>query len=405
MEIKLSSGSLHPAIVTEAAGWFIEFRTGDTDGETRDRFMQWLRRSPEHIQAYLEVSGAWSELPTLDPGRKIDVAAMIARARAEADILPLSPTQRRLPRNGDSHRRATLSPLLGFRVAVAACAVLALIGVTLLMWDRGETYTTGIGEQRTVRLPDGSTFELNAQSEVHVLLSKRQRLLELREGQALFHVAKDRTHPFIVRTGSTSVRAVGTEFDVYRKHDGSTVVTVVEGSVAVYSSRSDERAATANLSPSSGTEAIGSRSASADPQRNGQVPARTSGSANLAGTNMQPTGETAPDAAAIFLCAGEQVTMSSSAVATAPRPVDAGAATAWVQKRLVFEETPLSEVADEFNRYNGRPLVIDDSELQRVRISGIYSSTDPASLLSFLRAQHGIQVIETDQTIQIKRRQ
>ena len=54
-------GKTHPAIIAEASAWFIEFRAGDVDGDARVRFIEWLRRSPEHIHAYLEVSGVWAE--------------------------------------------------------------------------------------------------------------------------------------------------------------------------------------------------------------------------------------------------------------------------------------------------------------------------------------------------------
>ena len=80
-------------------------------------------------------------------------------------------------------------------------------------------------------------------------------------------------------------------------------------------------------------------------------------------------------------------------------------ATAWLQKRLIFEETPLSEVAEEFNRYNKRPLTIEDRELQKVKISGVYSSTDPASLINFLRRQSSIQLIETEKNVRVVRRE
>ena len=35
-----------------------------------------------------------------------------------------------------------------------------------------------------------------------------------------------------------------------------------------------------------------------------------------------------------------------------PKRADVAVATAWVQNRLIFDETPLAEVAEEFNRYN-----------------------------------------------------
>jgi len=57
---------------------------------------------------------------------------------------------------------------------------------------------------------------------------KAERNVELIDGQALFEVAKDKTRPFVVRSGATLVRAVGTQFDVYRKRSGTTV-TVIEG--------------------------------------------------------------------------------------------------------------------------------------------------------------------------------
>ena len=171
------------------------------------------------------------------------------------------------------------------------------------------------------------------------------------------------------------VRAVGTEFDVYKKRIG-TVVTVVEGRVAVYSDGNSVQPLSARAQDEAHTL--------------------------LEGT---PTARELPHgrSSSILLSAGEQLTVARNGAA-APRPVDAEAVTAWVQKRLIFEETALSEVADEFNRYNTRALIIEDPALQQVRISGVYSSTDPTSLLGFLRAQPGIQVIETPQSILIRKR-
>ena len=91
-----------------------------------------------------------------------------------------------------------------------------------------------MGEQRSIQFEDGSTVDLNSRSKIRVKYSKQERDVELIEGQALFHVAHDTSRPFIVAVGATRVRAVGTQFDVYKKSNG-TVVTVVEGRVAVYS--------------------------------------------------------------------------------------------------------------------------------------------------------------------------
>jgi transmembrane sensor len=350
MKVKISNGRTHPAIIAEASAWFIEFRAGDVNGDARVRFIEWLRRSPEHIHAYLEISGVWAELPTSDPKGKIDVAALIARARGEPDVIALPPDGRRSASVPSAVEPRTL--WRSRRAAAALAAVVLLVVASVLFLDRGKfsgSYSTGIGEQRTVQLLDGSTVELNARSMIQVHLTDHQRDVTLLEGQALFRVAKDKQRPFVVRAGDAQVRAVGTEFDVYKKQT-ATVVTVLEGRVETY----DE-----------------------------------------AGS---------PGTAAIVLSAGEQLTVLPHVV-TKPTRTDTSVATAWVQKRLIFEETPLSDVAEEFNRYNRRPLTIDDSELEKLRISGVYSSTDPASLINFLRSQNSIQVVETEKQVRVLRRE
>jgi transmembrane sensor len=348
MKVTVSNGRTHPAIVAEASAWFIEFRAGDVVGDARVRFIEWLRRSPEHIHAYLEISGVWAELPIADPEGKIDIESLIERARGEPDVIAL-------PGPRASIAPAAVKPYTVWRsrraaVALAAVVLLAIATVILLDRDKfGGVYTTGIGEQRTVQLLDGSTVELNARSTIQVRLSAQQRDVTLLEGQALFRVAKDKQRPFVVRAGDAQVRAVGTEFDVYKKQT-ATVVTVVEGRVETY----DEL--------------------------------------------------DTPGTAAIVLSAGEQLTVVPHVV-TKPTRTDTAVATAWVQKRLIFEETPLNDVAEEFNRYNRRPLTIDDRQLGNLRISGVYSSTDPASLINFLRSQNSIQVVETEKQVRVLRRE
>ena len=350
MKVTIANGRTQPAIIAEASAWFIEFRADDVDGDARVRFIDWLRRSPEHIHAYLEISGVWADLPTADPQGKIDIAALIERARGAPDVIAL-PADRPRPSATPSAEKLRAA-WRSRRAALALAAVVLLSVATVLFLDRGTfngVYTTAIGEQRTVQLLDGSTVELNARSAIEVRLTAEQRDVTLLEGQALFRVAKDKQRPFVVRAGDAQVRAVGTEFDVYKKQ-AATVVTVVEGRVETYDDLNN------------------------------------------------------PGTAAIILSAGEQLTVLPHVV-TKPTRTDTAVATAWVQKRLIFEETPLSDVAEEFNRYNRRPLTIDGGELGSLKISGVYSSTDPASLINFLRSQNSIQVVETEKQVRVLRRE
>ena len=69
----------------------------------------------------------------------------------------------------------------------------------------------------------------------------------------------------------------------------------------------------------------------------------------------------------------------------------------------MFDSASLSQVAEEFNRYNERKLVIEDHALDTFHISGIFASTDPASLIRFLRARPELRVVETASEFRIEK--
>ena len=78
-------------------------------------------------------------------------------------------------------------------------------------------------------------------------------------------------------------------------------------------------------------------------------------------------------------------------------------ATAWTQRQLVFESASLADVADEFNRYNEKQLIVGDPRLETFHVSGVFSSTDPASLIRFLRARPELRIVETASQIRIEK--
>lgn len=405
MKTEQTRPKLNRQILDEASAWFVEFRVGDVDSIARGRFDQWLRQSPEHIRAYMEIAKIYVELPAISSQRKWDIQELVAHARSAGNVVqfertghavqPFSPTAESncpvLPKEQGSlqlqpslvkPRRAGASIA---RKSLAASIAIFCMAAALLTWttiNRYSTYTTQIGERRSITLADGSTIDLNVRSAVRVKLSKAERDVELIDGQALFEVAKDKARPFIVRSGGTLVRAVGTQFDVYRKKSGTTV-TVVEGRVAVLTSFDPNLA---EFDSRTGTSL------------DGEAHTNATDSSSVAGHLRESTGS--GKSPAILVSAGEQVTVTGQAM-SAPERADVAAATAWVQHRLVFDNSRLSDVVDDFNRYNTRQLVIEDRRLYDFHVSGVYSSTDPASLIRFLRAQPSIDVIETDADVRI----
>ncbi|QNK63472.1 FecR domain-containing protein [Pedobacter sp. PAMC26386] len=102
------------------------------------------------------------------------------------------------------------------------------------------TLTTANGETYQVRLPDGSLVWLNAASSLTYPTSLNKgdvRRVELK-GEGYFEIAKDKKHPFVVKTAEQEVKVLGTHFNINAYHDErKTVTTLLEGSVKVSSSK------------------------------------------------------------------------------------------------------------------------------------------------------------------------
>jgi transmembrane sensor len=341
------------------------------------------------LAAYLEIAAIWSEGSAFDSDLKWDPKTLIAQAAADAiNVVPLTDRSRTADAVAQSYTVSDLAPEKidvqqsrpmksaphWFRIAASIAAVGLLVGTTIWYQNfRLPIYATTFGEQRSITLADGSIIDINSHSKIRVRYSAQERNVDLLEGQALFHVAKNPARPFLVSSATTQVRAVGTEFDVYQKR-GGTVVSVVEGRVAVL---------------------LRSRSLSSETTDSHQVPA----------THGDEPGARKPDSsgnAPILLAAGEQVLVSATAMQKADHP-NIAIATSWTQRQLAFESASLSEVAEEFNRYNERQLVIEDPTLYDFHISGVFSSSDPASLVRFLRERPGVRVTETASEIRVSK--
>jgi ferric-dicitrate binding protein FerR (iron transport regulator) len=67
----------------------------------------------------------------------------------------------------------------------------------------------------------------------------------------------------------------------------------------------------------------------------------------------------------------------------------------WRSHQLVFNATPLVEVASEFNRYNETQLHVEGPIRDR-QISGVFSTDHPQSLVLFLQRDPSLLVSRED---------
>jgi ferric-dicitrate binding protein FerR (iron transport regulator) len=185
----------------------------------------------------------------LSPAAKAEVEARLVadpvfRAKAE----PLLAAWRAVPRYGedraaaDALRRAITvtdrRPVGRMAVAAAAAIVCAVLGVygpgvyrivaPVVAAHAVVRYTTGTGERRTVRLPDGSSATLGPETRLRYRATFFRPVPEVAVHGA---VEFDAVRPLDVRVGATRVEARQGKFDVENYDDVR--VTALDSSVQV----------------------------------------------------------------------------------------------------------------------------------------------------------------------------
>lgn len=203
-----------------------------------------------------------------------------------------------------------------------------------------EAYANSSRQQQTIQLPDGSTVHLDVGSRIDVQLSKAERRIELLGGRAYFEVAHDASRPFSVSARGARTTALGTRFQVALL-DQAVSITLLQGSVAV--------ADTGN------------------------------------GAQWRE-----------MLAPGEQLNFDVSTRARERRIVDIEVTTGWLQGRLIFKDTPLSEALAEVNRYAAVKLRLGDASLGSIAIGGNFAAgSDSEGLVNALVAVLPVKSVRT----------
>lgn len=322
-------------VAAEAALWVARLHGPDRDPVMEREFQAWQARSPAHREAFGRCTDVWMEVP------RVKVADAYAAVAAERQ------KQERHVSRSSTWRWASAGVL----------AVMLAAGLLQLQdWNGRGSYTTAIGEQRSVVLEDGTRMLLNTDTHVHVRMHTDQRTVDVDGGEALFEVAKDASRPFVVRVAGSEVVAVGTAFavkfvDTPKKANGL-AVTLIEGQVTVQ-------------------------------------PAKERGSEGLAPAKL------------VTLQPGDRLQIAHGVdgshgpgVSSVDRP-NVEQAIAWKRSEAVFQDAPLVEAVSEMNRYSRTPVVLLGSvPTADLRVSGIFRTGDSAKFARAVAALHGLAVHE-----------
>jgi transmembrane sensor len=235
----------------------------------------------------------------------------------------------------------------GWRVHLPAIAAAGLLVVGLGTWLSYRTtetsssvprmVATGVGMRETMRLADGTKVVLGPLSSVKTEAGygSTSRIVEIR-GDAYFEVVHNAARPFTVQAGNATIQDVGTKFAVKSDDSGNIGVSVTEGSVT-----------------------LAQKQSAAPP---------------------------------VVLKAGDQGTIETDGRVTAHRGAVTSDDMAWMNGRLVFRETSLSEVASELRRWYGIDLQLADSSMGNRHLTATFSGEPPERVLDVLRLALGAEI-------------
>ena len=301
----------------QACAWIARLRADTVSEEDHQAFALWLAANPAHREAMDAMLELWDDLGVL-------------RHYSPA---PEHVDERGFDRDNVASRRRWLAT--GMALAASVCLAL-LLQPRLGLEQEPLFYRTGVGEQLTAELEDGSTIRLNTATSLEITFNDSTRQLTLHRGEAFFEVAHQPERPFIVDAGNLEVRALGTAFNVYLQGETG-VVTVTEGVVRV-----TER------------NAPGSRPAQSE-----------------------------------ILYRDQQLAGDRSGLGGAST-VDTGHKLAWRDGRLVAESMPLAVLVEELSRYHPNRIFIAEPRLADRTVSGVFMLEDLDSIL--LALEHTAQV-------------
>jgi ferric-dicitrate binding protein FerR (iron transport regulator) len=229
--------------------------------------------------------------------------------------------------------------------AAAAVAVLLIaIGVTVFFNPNSKSrLATQYGQIKKDKLPDGTEVFLNANSTV--TYEKGWHEGKTREvwirGEAFFHVKKTPTHDkFIVHTDAFDIEVTGTSFNVTNKNGMSSII-LKEGSVKIH--------------------------------RSGE--------------------------AEILMKPGDMVEFSNEKIEK--KTVSKPDYMAWMDNKLDFDNTTVTEIAKIIKEHYGVDVNIDGNNLANQTITGIMPNDNLDVLLQALDATQELKVIRNGDSITI----
>lgn len=332
-----------------------KYLAGECAPEEVRELEEWVVSDAAHEKHFREASGAWRlvnarSFITPDAMER-DWNALRAKLNLKADGNDVTGTVRMDPSaSGRSAGRRKVVFTLPILLRIAAVILLFMAPVFLLyryLLSDHEITVAAYDAPKETTLPDGTAITINTGSYIVYPsgFSGPLRRVTL-SGEALFEVARDRSRPFIVSSGDFSVRVAGTTFFIDTETNHKTAEVILEsGCVRVY-----------------GT-----------------------------GQPGQP----------VTILPGERAEITPDG-----RKITKGMTTgrnylAWKTGHIVFDNTPLSEVAGVLQQVYRKEITISGPHLASCPITVTFDNQTLDEVLQVISATLGLRVSQTGSAIEL----
>jgi transmembrane sensor len=324
----ISNFSTKEAIQELACIWVSRIDRGLSDNE-KDELSRWVAENRLHKKHLFDMASLWDNMSVM---------------HELSGLFPLhNKTQQKHHASWHRHPIAIAASIIFFCTIAVAWLLPEQVQQfnDVTVQNNIRTESTGVGEQRTVSLSDGSVLHLNTDTQLHIVYAEDKRDIHLLQGEAHFEVAHDKSRPFVVSAGSNAVTAVGTAFNVEMFNNNDIELLVTEGKVMI---------------------------------QNADLAAPSDGIV------------VADNPEALYMISGEKALLSNAeAVEKITLSLDQVQRTlSWQQGMLVFEGEPLERALSEVSRYTSVDFDITDEQLKQVRVAGFFKVGDIDGLLHAL---------------------
>jgi len=203
----------------------IQQLSGALDEAQTAELNKWLAQNEENRSVRQKLIDSWSKAEYYKTDITIDESSawknITSNLDSQATVEELKP-------------RIKSTPLWKKPLMIAASLAVVLACSWLLLIPENNQaiqYATNENETLDINLPDGSIVNLNESSRLTFLETKEKRIATL-NGEALFEVTHDKSHPFTVVSRHTTTTVLGTIFNVNARDKDAVAVSLFEGKVS-----------------------------------------------------------------------------------------------------------------------------------------------------------------------------